>query len=885
MAKDLEPQPRDEPDLVESGGAGEDESEAVEASGQPSEEPAALPSDVLVEALARSRRISALDGSSVPAWLMAEPLEVALDWLEIHGKHCLRPLQCPDVPGPLRRLLKMRRGARKQHEQTVHGALWRYPFFSMVEMVRSQVGAIHEELVADIESGALFEPDALRVEIHDLDDSRARELAAALWSTGLEDSRATNLFRLLPALVPVPPETVEPELPTDPVGAVSEPQEKQRHRDKRLALERKVSELDTELSKALDDRRTRAEQLARAIRKLEMTTAELAASAGRTERLEQELQDSVERGRGKEAQLREVERSRQQSSAASEAYRTDLERAHAELLEAEAERSTLVRRLASAQARVQELEAQLRATPKDKDAIADWLQREEERLRDLEYTVEGGARERVANEKRLRRKLESAFLEAYPEFNRKRPLAIGGTRSLLFRALGGGNEVGRSAYLISIGSHEVLIDCGIAVGKPHQEDQLPDLSTVSRLDALLVTHAHTDHVGWIPALVASLEYFPIYCTRPTAELLPIMLRDSRNHYERALAQERLKGRYDPTAPAVVEAYSREDIFETETRLLEARFGEVEGVGATDLTATFFPAGHILGAASVVLEGGGRRVVVSGDISSDHQHTVAPFNVPDGLTDIDLLVLESTYGDRPRAPASVAADELVSFVADTITRGIALLPCFALGRAQEVLAILKSARRAKRLPADLAILVDGMINKINPIYIEHAKLEAGDFIEVGSQLDREVAIQSAVRADATPTVVVTTSGMLAGGPVIEWARRLLPDGRHRMALLGYQDEGAPGGLLKKLARERPPYTVTLRDEEGESFEVKVAAPVARIGLSAHADRDGLVKYAAAVRPKRILLVHGDVSARSGLRERLIREGVCQDVELGQTLRVA
>ena len=137
---------------------------------------------------------------------------------------------------------------------------------------------------------------------------------------------------------------------------------------------------------------------------------------------------------------------------------------------------------------------------------------------------EGGARERVNEKKRLRRKLEPAFLDAYPEFKQERPSPVGVQRPLRFQALGGGNEVGRSAYLIGIGSIDVLVDCGIAVGARDRESEVPDLSALDRLDALLVTHAHTDHVGWIPALVAAIDYFPIYCTAPTTAMLPVMLR-------------------------------------------------------------------------------------------------------------------------------------------------------------------------------------------------------------------------------------------------------------------------------------------------------------------------------------------------------------------------
>jgi Cft2 family RNA processing exonuclease len=650
-------------------------------------------------------------------------------------------------------------------------------------------------------------------------------------------------------------------------------------------LQERVADLEKQLSDSRANVRSRSKDLKHATDTIQTLETDRDALKQTVEQLENQSENLSASTRTVKTQLQESERISKQASKVSEAYRIDLEGTRGELTDAEKERSALVRRLASARARIQELEAQMRAIPRDQDAIDDWLQREESRLRDLVLTVEGGARERVIDEKRLRRKLESAFREAYPQFKQPRPPALDSTRSLSFVALGGGNEVGRSAYMVSIGIHDVLIDCGISVSAQHREDQVPDLSAVTRLDALLVTHAHTDHVGWIPALVASVDYFPIYCTKPTAALLQVMLRDSRRHYARALMEEQMRRSKGLKAPAVAEAYTSDDILETEARVLEARPGEAQGVGATDLRATFFPAGHILGAASILLEGGGRRVVISGDVSSEYQETVLPFSVPESAKGVDLLVLESTYGDQPnREPLKTAQDSLVKFVADTVPNGIALLPCFALGRAQEVLAILTSARREGRLPRDLKIMVDGMINKVNPTYMEHAKLDFTDFIEVGGQLDREMTIKSAIDAQPTPTVVVTTSGMLTGGPVIEWARRLLPDRRHRMALLGYQDEGAPGGLLRKLAQGRSSSTVTLRNEAGEPFDVKLAAPVASIGLSAHADQNGLVAYAASVRPKRIVLVHGDDDARSTLRERLMRDGVCQDIELAQTLRI-
>jgi len=753
----------------------------------------------------------------------------------------------------------------------------------MIQYVRESLRKDHHELADAVASGAILSPGWLEQALGKEADIQVEDLAALLWAEGLEDPAKNNLFRLLPAFLADDDKATD--MSTQPMTAVRDTDEKQRHRAKRLELQDRVKDLEKQLSDSRANVRSRSKDLTRATDTIHALETERDALKETVEQLENQSENLSASTRTVKTQLQESERITKQASKASEAYRIDLERTRGELTEAEKERSALVRRLASARASIQDLEAQMRAIPRDQNAINDWLQREESRLRTLELIVQGGARERVVEEKRLRRKLESAFREAYPQFKQPRPPALDSTRSLKFVALGGGNEVGRSAYMVSIGIHDVLIDCGIAVGASHREKQIPDLSTVTRLDALLVTHAHTDHVGWIPALVASLEHFPIYCTKPTAELLPLMLRDSREHYVRALAQDQLNRRKGLNAPNIAEAYTADDVFEAETRLLEAPVGEATGIANTGLTATFFPAGHILGAASILLEGGGRRVVISGDLGSDGQRTVGPFNVPDGLSDVDLLVLESTYGDRSRPPSSVADDELVTFVSQTVAHGIALLPCFALGRAQEVLAILKSARHKGRLPHNLKILTDGMINKINPIYVEHAKLEPGDFLEIGGQLDRDMAIQGAVGDEMTPTVVVTTSGMLTGGPVIEWARRLLPDPRHRMALLGYQDEGAPGGVLKKLVgQDRPPYPVTLHDQAGSPLEVTVETKVKPIGMSAHADQDGLVAYAAAVRPKRIVLVHGDDDARSALRERLMRDGVCQDVELAQTLSI-
>lgn len=861
-------------DLID--GSSEDPDRSEDAS-------SSLPQNVIAEAMSRHRRITTLSSAGVPEWLMVEPIAAGLNWLEWHGASCRHPRSCQETPGPLRSLLKQRRKARESQARLVHDALWKFATFAMIADVREMVRSKHAEVVAEIDAGALFSPDRLRrLLLDDSEELNVQDLAAALWASRIDDSRAEELFRILPAF--------RGDVTHEPVETVPAPRpgpvEKPKHRDKRLQLQVKVQELEGVVARLRTDLKERAKER-RASESVIASLRQEIAAAGEAAEISQQRITELE-ARLREIRLESLQNRRdwQQASKTAGLLRGDLERTTQDLSEIEKDRAAVVRALASARTTVETLNAQLDAIPRGREAIADWLRREEERLNEEFLTLEGGDRQRAADEKRLRRKLEQAFLQAYPDFVPPRPATIGEKRRIDFRARGGGSEVGRSCYELSLGPHRFLVDCGLAVGGARSaEDRLPDLNGLSRLDALLVTHAHTDHVGWLPALAAQItEPFPIYCTAPTAQLLPIMLRDSRNHYERAMAQEQLIRKYDPGAEELVEAYSRDDIYEVETRLREAPMSERQNIAGTDVFATYFPAGHILGAASILIEGGGRRILFSGDISSEYQNTVGAYWLPEDFERVDLLVLESTYGNRSRDPIAVAKEQLVRFVRDTVTDGVALLPSFALGRAQEVLVILARAREARELPRDLRILVDGMIKSVNDVYATNDKLELGQFQEISTKLDRELVIGDALRGVAPPTVVVTTSGMLAGGPIVEWASRLLFDPRNRMALLGYQDEEGAGGALRKAARGRPPYTLSLRGEDGDERIVQVSAPVTDIALSAHADREGLVEYAKRARPQRIVLVHGDTTAREALKARLDHDGVAPEVLLEDQLVV-
>jgi Cft2 family RNA processing exonuclease len=349
-----------------------------------------------------------------------------------------------------------------------------------------------------------------------------------------------------------------------------------------------------------------------------------------------------------------------------------------------------------------------------------------------------------------------------------------------------------------------------------------------------------------------------------------MLQDCRQHYIRKLAIQQEQARYISNAEVVEDAYDDADMHAVPNLAITCRFGETEALPFGDASIRFYRAGHILGASSVLIEDqSGRRIFFSGDFSSFPQLTVPAASWPEDLGEIDLLVLESTYGSREHhKPLEDSRSDLVSFIRQTLeTReGSVILASFGLGRAQELLKMLVTARQDGLLPS-VPIHVDGMIKQINPIYRKHADfvVPADAFNEVSGETERS---EIAHRAQREPSIIVTTSGMLTGGPVVEYARRLLPDARNRIVLTGYQDEGAPTRTLRELTHPGGgPRVVEITDQSGESVKFEAAMPAKEIGLSAHADRAGLIDYAKRSRPATIALVHGEPAAQEELRFRL------------------
>jgi Cft2 family RNA processing exonuclease len=425
-------------------------------------------------------------------------------------------------------------------------------------------------------------------------------------------------------------------------------------------------------------------------------------------------------------------------------------------------------------------------------------------------------------------------------------------RALAVEMLGGGVEVGGSCALVSADSTRILVDAGTRPGAQTSEQMMPPGLTAALaagpVDAIVLTHAHADHIGWVPAILAAYPQIPVYATEGTADLLPTMWQDSAKIYS---------GR--DRAPGPV-PYTEQDVRTALGAVVPLPYGRLVQVG--DLSFTLFPAGHILGAAGVHVTDGQHRVVISGDVSRDGQQTVSGWDLPEDAINPDLLVLESTYGATPiNAARSAVVDDFIRDVQRTVAGGgRVLVPAFAIGRAQEIAMLC-----AERLP-NVPVRIDGLARDITTLYEKHTGAN-GKPLSIWSDLCRPVprGHTSSEVEQFKSGVIVTTSGMLAAGPVVTWARSILPDPASAVAIVGYQEPNSPGGHLLRKAESGEPFTLMGPDRRPVAVEVNAA--VRRYGLGAHASSADLVAIATQVRAASTMLVHGDQDAREALSARL------------------
>ena len=431
------------------------------------------------------------------------------------------------------------------------------------------------------------------------------------------------------------------------------------------------------------------------------------------------------------------------------------------------------------------------------------------------------------------------------------------------RFLGATATVTGSRFLVQAGSARVLVDCGLFQGyKPLRlRNWAPFPVDPRSLDAVLLTHAHLDHSGYLPRLVKGGFRGPVYCTEATRALCGILLPDSGRLLEEEAGHANAIGssRHHPAAPL----YTEKDAIASLRHLRPVAVGTALAV-VPGLSASFRLQGHILGAASVALESEGRRVLFSGDIGRSDDPVM---RAPEAREAADWVVVESTYGDRLH-PATELGPALAGAIRPVLERGgVVVIPAFAVGRAQLLLHALATLQDEGALPAAPLYLNSPMANEVTALYHRFPELHRLDAaqlerLEQRTRVVRSVEESKDLNRRRGPMIIVAASGMATGGRVLHHLKAFAPDRRNAIVLCGFQAGGTRGAALARGAS-----TLRIFGEE-----VPVNAQVVQLeAASAHADADGLLGWLRAGTPPRgVYVVHGEPDAADALRKRVEHE---------------
>lgn len=422
-------------------------------------------------------------------------------------------------------------------------------------------------------------------------------------------------------------------------------------------------------------------------------------------------------------------------------------------------------------------------------------------------------------------------------------------------ALGGVQEVGRSAFLLQTRESSVLLDCGINPGSSRPFEAFPRFDDpvfeLDSLDAVVITHAHLDHCGLVPFLYKYGYDGPVYCSSPTSNLMTLLQLD---YLDVASKQ------------GIMPPYDQKDVRECVLHTIPLRYGVVTDI-APDIRLTLHNAGHILGSSMAHLHIGEglHNIVYTGDYK--YGRTMLLEAAATEFPRVETMITESTYGGADDVmPSRVEAEErLTAIINETLERrGKVLIPVPAVGRAQEIMLIIDGYMR-RGLMKEAPVFIEGMISEATAIHtaypeylgreVRHSILHDGvnpfqsDYFTV---VEHPNVRQDII--DGEPCIIMATSGMLEGGPVIEYFKSLAENENNTIIFVSYQIEGTLGRRVQKGLTE-----VTMMNSEGKMDVVKVRLHVESIeGFSGHSDRRQITNYIINLKPKpeRVIVCHGE-----------------------------
>ena len=432
---------------------------------------------------------------------------------------------------------------------------------------------------------------------------------------------------------------------------------------------------------------------------------------------------------------------------------------------------------------------------------------------------------------------------------------IHGIGDIRLTALGGFQEVGRSAILVQTRESSVLLDCGINPGAQNPLDAFPRLDAsqfdIDDVDAVVISHAHLDHCALVPFLYKYGYDGPVYCSAPTSSLMTLLQLD----YLDVLNKQGLMAPYD-----------QKDVRDVVLHTIPIRFGVVTDI-APDIRLTLHNAGHILGSSIVHLHIGEglHNVVYTGDYKFSRTMLLEPSETE--FPRVETIITESTYGaPTDIMPSRLEAEErLASIINQTFEKGgKVLIPVPAVGRAQEIMLILDGYMRQGRIK-EAPVFIEGMISEataIHTAYPEYLSREVRNSIlhegvnpfqsDYFTIVEHPSARSEIIEGESC--IVIATSGMLEGGPIIEYFKSLASDERNTIIFVSYQIEGTLGRRVQRGLGETP-----LINSDGKMEILKVRLRVESIeGFSGHSDRRQITNYVrrATSKPERIIVCHGE-----------------------------